>query len=136
MTQVPGAVAAGTSGGRVMNWFWHALWIALVVIPVTILWISCVIDLFMRRDLSGWAKLAWLVGILVVPLFGALAYLLFRPSVAMFGGEGVVAGTDVYPGGGSTAEELAKLDDLRGRGVINEQEFASQKARLLGSGTW
>lgn len=119
-----------------MNWFWHALWIALVVIPVTILWISCVIDLFMRRDLSGWAKLAWLVGILVVPLFGALVYLLFRPSIAMFGGEGAIGGPDVYPSGGSTAEELARLDDLRGRGVINEQEFASQKARLLGSGTW
>lgn len=36
-------------------------------------------------------------------------------------------------GGGtaSVADELAKLDDLRSRGVISEEEFAAQKARLL-----
>lgn len=33
----------------------------------------------------------------------------------------------------SVAEELAKLDDLRTRGVISEAEFAAQKAKLLGS---
>jgi uncharacterized membrane protein YdbT with pleckstrin-like domain len=39
-------------------------------------------------------------------------------------------------GGGSStsvADELAKLDDLRARGVISADEFAAQKARLLGS---
>ena len=37
-------------------------------------------------------------------------------------------------GGGSmsVADELAKLDDLRARGVISADEFAAQKARLLG----
>jgi hypothetical protein len=34
-------------------------------------------------------------------------------------------------GGGGTAEELAKLADLRERGVISPQEFEQQKARLL-----
>jgi len=32
----------------------------------------------------------------------------------------------------SVAEELAKLDGLRQRGVLSEEEFAAQKARLLG----
>ncbi len=38
-------------------------------------------------------------------------------------------------GGGapSVADELAKLHDLRMRGVITETEFTAQKARLLGS---
>jgi uncharacterized membrane protein YdbT with pleckstrin-like domain len=39
-------------------------------------------------------------------------------------------------GGGSStsvADELAKLDDLRARGVISADEFAAQKARLLGT---
>lgn len=31
------------------------------------------------------------------------------------------------------AAELQKLDDLRKRGLITDQEFATQKARLLGS---
>jgi len=35
--------------------------------------------------------------------------------------------------GASVAEELHKLDELRARGVISEEEFAAQKAKLLGS---
>lgn len=34
----------------------------------------------------------------------------------------------------SVADELAKLDDLRHRGVISAEEFAAQKAKLLGGG--
>jgi uncharacterized membrane protein YdbT with pleckstrin-like domain len=34
--------------------------------------------------------------------------------------------------GGSVADELAKLDELRRTGVLSEEEFAAQKARLLG----
>jgi uncharacterized membrane protein YdbT with pleckstrin-like domain len=34
--------------------------------------------------------------------------------------------------GGSVADELAKLDELRRSGVLSEEEFAAQKARLLG----
>ena len=38
------------------------------------------------------------------------------------------------PGGGvSKADELAKLDDLRARGVLSEDEFAAEKRRLLES---
>jgi uncharacterized membrane protein YdbT with pleckstrin-like domain len=33
----------------------------------------------------------------------------------------------------TTSEELARLADLRDRGILTEQEFQSQKARLLGS---
>ena len=33
----------------------------------------------------------------------------------------------------SPAEELARLADLRDRGVLSEEEFQAQKARLLGS---
>jgi len=35
--------------------------------------------------------------------------------------------------GASLADELAKLDELRRTGVLSEEEFATQKARLLGS---
>jgi hypothetical protein len=62
-----------------VNWFWHALWIALVVIPVTLLWMSTVLDVFLRRDMSGWARVGWLVFALALPVFGSLIYLLLRP---------------------------------------------------------
>jgi len=34
-------------------------------------------------------------------------------------------------GTSSTADELAKLADLRAKGVINDQEFEQAKAKLL-----
>jgi len=37
------------------------------------------------------------------------------------------------PPAASTAEELARLADLRDRGVLSEAEFQAQKAKLLGS---
>ena len=45
-----------------------------------------------------------------------------------------VVRTDEVGGGGvsSPADELAKLADLHARGVLTDEEFAEQKARLLG----
>jgi hypothetical protein len=34
--------------------------------------------------------------------------------------------------GGSSADELAKLGDLKAKGVITDAEFEAQKAKLLG----
>ena len=35
----------------------------------------------------------------------------------------------------STSEELARLADLRDRGILTEEEFQAQKARVLGEPT-
>jgi hypothetical protein len=64
-----------------MDWFWHALMICLVVIPVTVLWASCLIDIVLRSDLAGWHKALWVLFVLLVPLFGALVYLIARPAL-------------------------------------------------------
>ena len=37
----------------------------------------------------------------------------------------------VAPGGGSSADEIAKLADLRAQGVISEEEFQAAKAKAL-----
>ena len=58
-----------------MNWFWHALWICLVVIPVTLLWAVCIFDIVVhRRGRQWWQRILWLVLVLFVPLLGALIY--------------------------------------------------------------
>jgi Phospholipase_D-nuclease N-terminal len=58
--------------------FWHAFILLAVFIPLTILWITSVVDLIFRRhDLSGWVRAAWLVAIIFLPALGSLAYVVF-----------------------------------------------------------
>jgi hypothetical protein len=42
------------------------------------LFIVVVRDLFRTRELSGWAKAGWLVGLIVFPLIGSLVYIVAR----------------------------------------------------------
>jgi hypothetical protein len=58
-----------------MDWFWHVLWICAVVIPVAVMWVAVVIELFRRGDISGRVRVAWLVFVLVLPLIGSVVYL-------------------------------------------------------------
>ena len=64
-----------------MNWFWHAIWISLIVIPATILWIVAIVDvIFRRHDLSTGKRIGFLALILFIPIIGALIY-----AVTIFG---------------------------------------------------
>ena len=96
-------------------------------------------DIFRDSELSGWGKALWSIGVIVLPLLGTLMYLIVR-------GEGMArrdmkqaqdaeAAFKDYvrttAGGGGTADELSKLADLHAKGVLTDQEFAAQKAKLL-----
>jgi len=59
--------------------FWTAFFLLLIWLPLAMLWIGVLIDLFRRDDLGGFTKVLWTVAILVVPWFGALIYLVVRP---------------------------------------------------------
>jgi Phospholipase_D-nuclease N-terminal len=58
------------------------LLIFAVVALFVVLWVRAVIDVFRRRDLSGPAKAAWAIIMLVVPFVGLLVYTLLRPANA------------------------------------------------------
>ncbi len=112
--------------------FGFFLWIWLLVVVFT--------DIFRSPDLSGVGKTAWFVFVLVVPLLGVLAYLLVRghkmeehaAQAAKRQDEAMRAYVQQVAGGnGSTSEELVKLADLRDRGMLSEQEFDAQKAKIL-----
>jgi len=55
--------------------FWSLFFLSFIFIPLICLWGFVLVDLF-QRHLSGWAKVAWLLAILVFPFLGALIYLL------------------------------------------------------------
>ena len=63
--------------------FLNILWTILVVMAFVIwIWmvIMAMIDIFSRPDLSGWAKAAWVVFIIVLPFIGVLCYLIAYSS--------------------------------------------------------
>ena len=67
---------AETTFWGVIGWiFWVfllAIWFYLLIVVF--------MDLFSRHDLSGWAKAAWTIGIIIFPLIGILIYLITRPK--------------------------------------------------------
>ena len=124
-----------------LNLFWTMIEIFFFVIWIWIL-ITVLIDVFRSHDLSGWAKALWLVFIVFLPLFGVLVYLIVRggsmheravqaakaQDAALQEYVKSVAASSSAP---STADELAKLADLRDKGVITADQFEAQKAKLL-----
>ena len=59
------------------------IWRILIIVAVVLfvfLWVRAVIDAFRRPDLSGGAKAAWAIGMLIVPFIGLLVYTMLRPA--------------------------------------------------------
>jgi type VI protein secretion system component VasK len=123
-----------------LDFFWTIFEVFLWVIWIWILiWIF--IDIFRSRDLSGWAKALWFLFVLLIPLIGILVYLIVRGgsmherAAQQAQQEDQAARTYIRDaaGSGSSADQLAKLADLRDRGVITADEFEREKAKILSS---
>jgi type VI protein secretion system component VasK len=120
--------------------FWTIFLIFLWVIWIWVLiWVF--IDIFRSQDLSGWAKALWFLFVLFIPLIGVLVYLIARGGSMNERAAQQARQQDqefrsyvqdaAADSPASTADQLAKLADLRDRGVISAQEFESQKAKVL-----
>jgi hypothetical protein len=121
-----------------------ALW-TMFVFFLWIVWFfllfRVVADIFRSHDLSGWGKAAWLAFVILLPFLGVFAYVIARGDA--MGQRDVDAARaqkqafDAYvretAGTGGSADQLAKLADLRRQGVISEAEFESEKAKVLTS---
>jgi phospholipase D-like protein/putative oligomerization/nucleic acid binding protein len=109
-------------------------WVIFIWIAITVL-----IDVFRRHDLSGWAKAAWTVLIVLVPWLGVLIYLIVNH-------EGMAerryreaadqqAQFDQYvrttAGSGGAASEIARAKKLLDDGAITQDEYNSIKAKAL-----
>ncbi len=97
------------------------------------------IDIFRSHDLSGWGKALWFLFVLIIPLIGVLVYLIVRGGSMQQRMQRQAQQDDQQfreyvqdaAGSQSTADQLTKLADLRDRGVITNEEFESQKAKIL-----
>ncbi len=119
-----------------LDLFWTILIIFLFVAWIWVL-ISVLIDVF-RNDISGWAKALWVLFIVFLPILGVLAYLIVHGSDMsqrqMDRATEAQEAQDEYirdVAGSTQADELAKLASLRDQGVLSEDEYQAQKAKLL-----
>jgi hypothetical protein len=116
-----------------MLWFFlFFIWLWLLIIVFS--------DIFRSRDLSGVAKALWIIFVILVPYLGVFVYLIARghkmqehavqaaeaQDAAMRQYIQNTAGTASNP-----ADELAKLADLKAKGVIDDAEYEQLKAKAL-----
>ncbi|MDW5593189.1 SHOCT domain-containing protein [Conexibacter stalactiti] len=130
--------------------FLDVLWSMIIFFAwVAWIWMMIVIlsDVFRRDDIGGWKKAAWCVFMIVLPFIGVLTYLIAQHDgmvrrnmeqadrVQRQFDERVrtVAGSGNGGSGGGAAAQIEAAERLRARGTINDDEFASLKAKALAS---
>src|SRR5215831_6529482 len=108
-----------------MLWFFlFFIWIWLLIVVFS--------DLFRSHDLSGWAKAAWVIGIVILPYLGVLLYLIVRGhkltehARADARTRDATARAYIQQAAGSTpstADEIQRLADQKAQGLISDEEF-------------
>lgn len=120
--------------------FWSIIWFTLFFIWIWLL-IMVFSDIFRSHDLGGVSKAIWCLFIIVIPYFGVFVYLIARGHKM---GEHAAADAkamdeaqrayiqQAVASSGSPADELAKAAELKDKGLIDDAEFATMKAKILG----
>src|SRR6476659_7410703 len=100
--------------------FFMVIWIWILI--------TVLIDLFRDHELSGWWKAVWVFALIFVPFLAVFIYLIARGGGmrdrAIQQQREMQQATDAYirqtAGGASAADEIAKLDELRKSGAIDD----------------
>ena len=122
----------------ILDIFWTMLQIFVFIIWIWLL-IAIFSDIFRSHDMGGGAKALWFIFVLIIPILGVLVYLIARGGSmherAVAQAQRQQQAFDDYvrqtAGGSSQVDELAKLADLKAKGVLSDAEFEAQKAKLL-----
>ncbi len=119
---------------------WDILWIFMFMIWFWLL-ITVFGDIFRSDDLGGFGKTLWIIFVIILPYLGIFVYLIARGKGmqerninAMKQQEAATRQyvQSVAGSGANPSEEIARLADLKAKGVISEEEFATAKAKVLG----
>lgn len=121
--------------------FWDLLWYTLIVfafVAYLLILFQIVGDLFRDRTMSAFARILWLIFLIVVPYLTAFLYILVRGRGI---GERQAAAhdaartaTDQYikdVAGTTPAAQIAEARALLDAGTINADEYDQLKAKAL-----
>jgi hypothetical protein len=120
--------------------FWSMLWFFMFFIWIWLL-ITVFADIFRSHDIGGFAKAIWVIFVIVIPYLGVFVYLIARGhkmhehAVEAAEAQDAAARAYIQQATGtaaSPADELARLADLKERGVIDDAEFQRLKAKTVG----
>ena len=117
---------------------WSMVWFFLFFIWI---WLLIVVfgDIFRSPDLSGGGKALWTIFVIFVPYLGVFAYLIARGhKMQDHAVQAAKAQDDAerqyiqsVTSSTTASDEIARLADLKDKGVISETEFQAGKARAL-----
>jgi uncharacterized membrane protein len=129
---VAGCNQVGTSSFT----FWDAIWSMVgffFLFMFLFIFISLFGDIFRRNDLTGATKAGWILFLVILPFLGCLIYIVMRPKVTaqdvQMMAQAEAANKAVA--GVSTADELAKLQQLKDSGAITDQQYEDLKAKAI-----
>jgi type VI protein secretion system component VasK len=127
-----------TNSYPILAAFWWMLMFFLFIVWIFILF-QVIMDIFRSHDMHGGAKALWLLFIIFLPFLGVLVYLIARghkmQEHQLQAAQQQKQDFDSYvrqaAGSGSTADELAKLADLKAKGSISDADYEAAKAKIL-----
>ena len=122
--------------------FLDVLWTMLIFFAWVIwfwLLITVFSDLFRRHDTSGFAKVAWIIFVIILPFLGVFIYLIANhdgmTERSVKQARAQQAQMDAYvksvAGSSGAADEIDKAKKLLDSGAISQAEFDSIKAKAL-----
>jgi hypothetical protein len=132
---------AASTNYPVLDAFWTIFEIFAFVVWFWLLFVV-LMDVFRSSDLSGWGKAGWTIFVLFLPLIGVLTYLIVRGrsmherSAQQARQQDEAFRSYVRQAAESSpnaADQLAKLADLKQRGVLTSDEFDRAKDKVLAS---
>jgi hypothetical protein len=118
--------------GTMLGFFVLIIWFWLLIVIFG--------DIFRSHDMGGGAKTLWVLFIIILPFLGIFIYLIARGGkmherAAAQAAQQQKAFDDYVKttagAGTNSADQLAKLADLKQQGVITDAEFEAQKQKIL-----
>ena len=114
------------------DFFWLLFWTYVFIAYLTVLF-SIVADIFRDHEMKGWAKAAWIIFLIFLPVLTAITYIIWRGQ-AMGERQEARAMQAEYGRSGpgpSSADEIVKAKALLDNGSITADEYAALKAKAL-----
>ena len=109
--------------------FWEVVILLAIWVPLVLLWLTALMDLILRRPMSGMARVLWLLLIIFLPVIGAITYFIVRSRDVLDVATAPELQGSVFS---SVGDQLDVLTRLRDSGALSEEDFAKAKAKLLG----